>query len=843
MKVLRASVILLLASRAVLALPQQAADPQEPQDNAALQDNAAPQDNAALCRAVCQAQDQGKLTWLDAVAKLAGSNESVARTVASIVRHQWQVLPEEFFVGLTANPRAAYRFLEELARAPRPAAAAWVAEQTVARPKRSLNHRLLAFAALGKPLERDQARLVLQALRSKVDDGVYFASFLMPEKVADGLLGRLHQGLLQGTIAVDQATPVLDRLSKRGTKILLGMAVSLPPATSRGLLRHVYDVRPELVQERVAAALDGQVPLDSMWFEFASKLLTNKERIARIVAVLRDGESQQDRDRAFELLLSAQAIDETSLQLAVDGAPASRLRRIIATAANKLPANYVVDWLQHSPEVSLEMTRALVLRPKLEPEVQRQLLDLLDGFGAADSHTPLHAVTALVQGGDAESLKAIWPLVMGSVAWRDLLNRLGQRTEPFVYERMLSELQAAANQQPPLAERRQQQLDVLRLLLVSHGDRRELDTLVKNAPKRDATFVRKCRHYATKLRDEHVQSLYAAALVADDPDLAAELLEWVVSVQPDAVGERLWQLWSQPPGGDAVEELLEVAMRLLVTGQKREQLLAQLREAIALGPLPDKLTSLPYEALNSMAEPLHVTDVTLCAEMVLKMPLEDAKGEQRRVRRWPDGTIGFPLIGAIGSRLRTADPVIVEQVFAAMVEELLGDPRCSNISRQRLKVFWRSLAHRPDLQKLIGRLTSQLWIFHSGTVDDPVTDGAAVWLQALQAEHTGDFGKAERLYQQAIRELLRLPSARGEARWLLGDRHTAGGDDPIAALAAAPYRMRLLAAKKAGDAKAITIASHLVREFAGHDRETLATLSGIPVSDTPVGGTPVESGR
>jgi hypothetical protein len=113
----------------------------------------------------------------------------------------------------------------------------------------------------------------------------------------------------------------------------------------------------------------------------------------------------------------------------------------------------------------------------------------------------------------------------------------------------------------------------------------------------------------------------------------------------------------------------------------------------------------------------------------------------------------------------------------------------------------------------------------------------------LQAEHEGAFGKAEALYQQGVRDLLRLPSSRGEARWLLGDRNSAGGYDPLAALSAAPYRMRLLAAKKAGDANAITIASDLVREFAGYDSGTLATLSVPPVGDTPVGGAPLESGR
>ena len=807
------------------------------------------QTTKALCLAVCEAQDLGKLTSRDAVIKLGGGNESVARTVASIVRHQWATLPQDFFDGLTANPKAAYRFLEELAQAPRLSATAWAVKQTQERPNRTLDHRLLALAATGQLLGRAEGRLLLQALGDQPGgDGAYFAALLMPEKVADGLLGRLHQGLMEGTIAVESAAPILDRLSARGVKALLGLAVSLPPVTARSLLRYVHDARPKMLSERVAAALDGRVPLDALWLEFASQLLDTKGRVDRVVALLRDGESAKVRDAAFDLLLSAQALDEPLLRTALDGASVSRIRRIIATASTKLPVGYVINWLQHSPEVALDMARALALRPQLEPDVQRQLLDMLDGLGAADSHTPLYALTALVRSGNADSLRAVWPLVINNVAWRDLLNRLARRDEPFVYELMQSELQAAVAQEDPasgVASLSQQKMDMLRLVLVSGGNQRVLDTLVQNAPRRDVIFVRRCRHYVAELSDAHIQSLFDAALIADDPDVAAELLEWIVAVQPEAVGERLWQLWLQPPEIATAEELLEVVMRLLVAGHKRDALLAQMREAMAEGVLPDKLTSLPYEALNSMDEPLVVADVVLCAEMVLKMPLEDAEGERLRIRRWPDGTVGFPLVGAIGSRLRSADPLMVEQVFQPMVAELQGDPRCHNISRQRLKVLWRSLSSRPDLQHLIGRLTSQLWLFPASedpTVD-PCTDGAAVWLQALQAEHDRDFGKAEALYNQSVRDLLRLPSMRGEARWLLGDRHFAGGDDPVAALSAAPYRMLLMAARKRGDVSAIAIASNLVREFAGHDSGTVATLSAPSAGDSPVGGTPLETGR
>lgn len=793
-----------------------------------------PPDNVAISRALCEAQDRGEFSVADALARLSLKNDFVASTAAAIVRHEWAELSEEFFAGLHANPVAARRFLQELVVAPRPAAAKWVAGQAEPRHQRSLDHRLLALAARRQPLTKEEAQLLLEAASTgEVGDGFYYAAAHVSEKIADQLIGRIHRGLSQKQFEVGGLGPLLGRLSLRGTKSLLGLAVTLPPDTARQLLRHVYDARPELVQNRVAASLDGKIPMDALWLEFGRKLLDRKERIDRVVSLLVESEMPDDRDRAFELLLSEGALEQRSLQVIKDTGSERDIRRLIGRAANQLPSQYVLDWLQGSPSVSQEMARALATRKVLEPEIQTRLLEMLDGFGSANSHTPLHAVTALVHAGDAESLKTIWPLVMGSTSWRDLLYRLGRRTEPFTYELMLAEILAAAKQEPESdvpegeGDLQQQKLDMLRLLLVARGDRRELDKLLRNAPKRRAIFVRRCRHYADKLTAKQANSLFDAALQCEDPEVAGELLEWGAATQPDAIATRLWKLWNDPPDILTIEELQDTAMRLLAAGPKRSEMLAEMRKAANQGPLPDRLSSLPYELLNTLPQPLDSHSVTLCAELLLKLPLEDAQGEQRRARRWPDGTSGYPMVAAIANRLRGVDVELAEQVFTAMVDELQGDPRCANISRQRLKVFWRTLAFETDLQRTLGRITSRLWLFHDG--NDGVSEGAATWLQAQHHEHLGDYARAEPLYQKAAHELLRIPSMRGEARWLLGERNPAAGRDPLAALAAAPYRMRLLAATKAGDVEAAAKATSLLREFAGSDRKTLDTLIDTPV--------------
>ena len=795
------------------------------------QDPKAAQDPESLCRAMCDAQDRGMLSVAAAIAYLADENESVADTAAAIVRHQWAALSDEFFRGLDASPRAAYRFLEELARAPRPAAALWVAGQIADKPSRSLGHRLLALAARGSDLDQGESQLLVQALRTgMVGDGYHYAVGRLPQKLAGRLLGRLHQGLMQGDIRLGDAIPILDRLSARGIQSLLGLAIALPQETAYQLLRHVHEARPKLLQDRVIAMLDGRAPIESALLSFAGKLLTTKERIQRVVAALADGKTVAVRERAFELLLSEGVLDEASLKVAVSGGNETRIRSVIKRSVNTLPESDVVKWLQSSPEVVLEMTRALLTRRVLEPAIQTQLLDLLDGLGAAESHTPWYAVLALVQGGDAAALKTIWPLVIDNRSWSDLLHRFGRRREAFVTAIMLAELQVAV-EQPLLSDEsaeqlRQSKVDTLRLLLVARGEHLGLDALIANAPDRGGVFLRRCRQYAVKLSPAQADALFDAAIVADDPEVATGLLEWIVSVQPSSIGERLWQLWTSPPDVSTVEDLLETAMRLLVSSDKREAMLAQLRTAFDAGPLPSILGSLPYEAINSVAEPMHISDVMLCAELLLKMPLADGEGERRRSARWPEGTSGYPLVAALGQRLRSADVADADQVFATMVEEVRADPRCSNISHQRLKVFWRSLSSRPDLQRLLGRITSRLWT--AGGDGDRLITGCAVWFRALDAEHQGEWQKAEALYRRAIGLLLRLPDMRGEARWLLGDRDPLGGDDPFAALAASPYRVRLLAARQSGDVSAITKASLLVREFAGHDCETLVTLNANP---------------
>ena len=787
------------------------------------------QARAAAAAELAAKANRGELTVALALEALGSAREDDARIVASILRNEWQALPDELFDGLDLDARAARRFLEELALAPRPAALRWVRSQALAHRDRSYDHRMFAFAARGEALTRDEAAVLVESLRrERPSDGFYHACAHLTPKLADGLVGRLHALLMEGDVDVASISPLLERLSARGTKSLLGLAMTLPQPVALQLLRQVVERRPDLAYARVDAALDGQLPLDPAWLAFAAERIDRPERVARVLGVLRDSDDPAHRELAFEALLAAQVVDAAVLQVATDDASTARIRRVIARAADRVPVDYVIRWLRGEPRVAEAMASALGRRPTLPPALQREALTMLGEVEVAAGRAPLYLLQAVVRGGDEGAVAQVWPLVVDSPAWRDLLDRIGRRDEPFVqrlFERELSRaLRLDAGDRG--GDEQAEQLDTLRLHLAARGDRAALAALVANAPSRSAPFLRRCRQRVPSVSAEQAAALVTAAFIGEDPEQASELLEWAASSQPAGITDALWKFWQDPPADNPmVEELCATVARLLLAGTRREDLLAQLRTALPRGPLEDARAALPFEVLNSMGDPLASSELRLCAEMLLVAPIGDPAAEQQQVRRWPDGSFGFPLVQALAARLRTADEARAVAAFAAVVAELDDQPDRLPISRQRLQVFWRALSKRPSLQLALGRVTSRLW--SATAAHAAVPEGAALWLQAQDAEQLGAHAAAARLYESAGRQLLRLPSDRARARWLLGERDPANGVDPVAALAAAPARMRLMAARAAGDRAAERAAAAAVAEFAGRDAATRATVSNL----------------
>ncbi|MCB9877572.1 MAG: hypothetical protein H6835_08235 [Planctomycetes bacterium] len=801
-------------------------------------------DAEARCLALCEAADEGRFDVEAALAALRSADERLAATAAAIVRHEWPELPRELLEGLEQDRTAMRRMLHELARGPRRSARAWAERQAMPTFGRTLDHRLLALAARGEPLSLADAGLLLEALRAhEVDDGFYLALQLLPQRIADGLVGRLHQDLASGAVEVEQLTFVFDRLSPRGVMALLGLAMSLPVEVAEVLVRDVYEQRPELVRERAAAALDGPTEVEPVWLPYCGPLLDRPARVARVTAMMRDSDDAAVREAAFAALLSGKVVDQATLEVALDVAldggddRRGRLLRVLTRAGDAVPAAFLADCLTEANEVAHAAAQALLLRRVMEPELQRRVMALLSDVETAGRSTGLVLVTAVMLLGDADAVAEVWPAVLASSSASELLDRFARRSDPFVTERLVAEL-ADARRAAPLegdaAARREDQLDQIALLLCARGDRRELERVVRRAASAPASFARRCRLYARPLPPEQSAAVFAMALADDDPERAADLLEWAATDRGEANVARFWQLWQSPPADEeSAELLLEVAARALAGTSRRASLIEAVREAWAEGPLPETWSSLPYELLNTCraddATGVSSEDLRLCAELLVLPPIHDHDGEARRVARWPDGEFGFPLVAAIATRLRAADPEVAAAAFRRVVNEVVtgeaaADRACANISAQRWKVLWRSLAATPELMDAVGIATAPLWQLAS-SYEQPIGEGPGLWFSARAAEAAGDLVMAESLYRRAGRALLRRPETRQEARWLLGERDVAAGRDPWAELAAAPYRMQLLRARAAGDAVAELRARRLVEEFAGHAREPLADQS------------------
>jgi hypothetical protein len=789
----------------------------------ALADVAAAQrdeDSDARCRELAASQDAGTLTVDGAVAALAAADEALARTAAAIVRHEWAELPPELFAALDREPRAARALLLELAVAPRRAAAAWAALQVGEHPGRSREHRCLALAARGLPFAAADVDLLLLALvAGDGGDGLPLALAVLPSKNADALLGKVHAALLARTLDVDRAGPLLDRLSAAGVRNLLGLVVALPVEIAQRLCLRVRDHWPELVVERAAASLDQDADLAPLWLPFAGPCLDRPERIAKVDRVVADEAAPiDDRLRAFDALLDARAVTPAVVALGSGDGGARAWARLLDLGIDRIPARALVGWL--ATERAPAVARALARRRVLEPELENALADALEAAGIAEGTLGGAAAAALAHHGGEAVLQRVWPLLRTSRGFVEVLDALSRRKEPFVPALLLAELQATA---PDVDERqRVAQLDAVALALVALGDRRELVRLVRAAPTARPDVVRRCAHHARPLPPEHALALLDALPAVHDVDVAREVLAWAATAAGDErVRARLRQRWERPAETLEQEELREVALRALAAGADREPFVTALRQALAAGPLPPELEPLPFALLGSMPAPPGAADLALCTDLVLLAPRTDPAREAAAVRRWPDGTSGFPLVAAVAERLRHANAAVVEPVFAAAAAEALADPRHRTMHRAPLLALWRELVVVRDVQLAVGRATAELALAARGEAPD----GPARFYALHACVARGQHAAAREHALRGRAGLLRLPEHRRHARVVLGERDPGAGVDPWAALAAAPDVCAWRDAVARGDHGAAAAAAARARDFAGHDAATLATLA------------------
>lgn len=826
-------------------------------------------------------QDRGALPPALVAQAMGDADDDVARAAAAIVRHEWRELPSALFAGLDASPRAARVFLRELAQAPRPAAVAWAAARCG--PEVARDDRLLALVASGGALQGEAADLVLQALLDgDLTDGARAAQAMLPARSADRLLGKLHAALQSSSVDVLRVPPLLDRLSASGLRQLLGLIVSLPDDRALALCDHLQLRAPQLLGERVAAALDDPTPLSTCWLPHAGPHLGVPSRRERLEALLADAnEAMPRREHAFTGLLAARLATPAMLDFASDvdtvrSERQLRVRRLLDAAVEAIPPDVLLRWLDTDEQQALRVVQALSRRRGLEPELGQRLARDLLAATTADGQYLAAAAYALVQRGDEASLRASWPVLRRSARFEDLADGLARRQEAFAGSLLRDELAAlaapadaaaaphvaAASGPEDVATRERHRAAVL-LALATHGDADAVQQLVAGAATSAPGFVRRCAHHVPVLPAAAARALLATAGVhADgvagsplDAELRVELVAWAAGAVADAeVAAAMVALWRQPArepqdgdrgsedrGGDRndeqnagrssgrdaelVAELRDVALRALTAGPRRRELVAELRAAIAAGPLSEHLLPLPYEALGSMPTPLAADDLRLCAELLLWPACTDPARDAEGAARFPDGTGGFPLVVAIAQRLRGASPDAVDAAFATVLADLAADPRLASLVPQRLLVFWRTLTIEPALLQRLGERLAPLL-----RSDDRALRGPADRYLGDARLRRGE--PAVDAMRAAIAGLLRLPSQRAHARVFLGERDPGAGVDPWAALSAQPYVAMAHAAVAARDAAALRSALHGIREFAGHDAGTLATLDTFPTPES-----------
>lgn len=785
------------------------------------------------CAALAALQDHGALDVATVLAALADEEQSLSLTAAAIVRHEWRELPAALFAGFAAAPAAAVPLLRELAIAPRPAAAAWVGTWRD-RAETSLDQRCLALAATGTELRAEDGKLLLAGLVDEdAFDGVHAAAGLLPPALADALLGKLHALLLQGTISVGRALPVLDRLSPQGYERLLGLAVTLPPAVGEELCLHLLQREVPAYAARAAAALDAQIPLEPLWLLRPGPLLVDQPaRCERLLALLAEPKTAPElARRAFDALLDAAElaplpIDDRLLDFALQHAPErlGRLRRLLAVLVARLPEARLLAWLDLDPELAQLVALALARRPQLGERLEQALAQTVGSVDFVEGPFLEPVARALLQHGSEAVVDRIWPRLRSAPRFLDFVETIALRKAPFVHELLLEELAApvegaASDGGAPdaaavaAAEARR---DAVRLALCAQGDRRQLEALVEHAKTADAMFVRRCGYHARPLDERLALQLLDAAEVAED-DLAAELIVWAATVPGEAVAARLVGWWQ----AEEPSERQEAALRALVAGPHRARMQQDLQQALAAGPLAERQEQLAFEVIAALPQPLLAADVELLASLAILPPLHDAEGEVRRAKRWPDGRFGFPLVAAVAQRLRGAAPDLVATAFAAAAAKAAAGAPAA-VSRQRLLVLWRSLEADRSLQAVVGEATAALLLATPHPQD--LGAGPAHWFLAQAAARRGEHAACAEHARAAAAGLLRLPGERRTARLFLGERDPAAGDDPWAALAALPHLAALRAALAAGDRAAARTAAAAAAEFAGRDRATATDL-------------------
>ena len=740
----------------------------------------------------------------------AGTDADAVRLLLGVVRylrHERESVSDELALAIRARPFLLDALLAELADAPRPAFVPLLT--SVARDELlPVGQRLLAAAALG-PLDRVAGELALSVLADEVADATQdgmaarHALQFLPEAVADGLVGKLHESL-QGGLPFERFQPFVQQLSRLGELQLLGIALQLPAATRFAIATHLASSGSEALHERSLAMLDGDESLEPCWLLMLKGEVTTDHRVRRLEALMADEVAEpKARLIAFQLLCERGNHSDAVVERARSLGPAGIRMLLGAPAASVAESTWLLAL--GSDETLVQHALLLLRNRTLTPALEARVLALLP---LASPQVLDAAAGALLARGSPAAMDKAWlqlvqenrPLVE-AVEWT--LLREDRAGLPWLAQRL------EGLQDPRAATR-------IRIELAAAGDRDAYAALAASVGTMPFHLLRSCAKRIVPPTRADAEALVGAARDLDDPERQAVAVAWAASHPDDALQRILaTQLLAL---GEDTEQPLDEFVPVLLQGAGRDILVAAHDQALARGE-PGLLATAVGLALPAvLPDPPGTADALRLARLALEHELPANE------RAHPSD---FQRVAAAAERLRRMEVAAAGASCADVAAALLGtaqaDPRRLPSPAQVL-ALWSQLAPAPEVRDAVALATAEL-VSRAPEVDNPSDADAraralAPLLCARAALQAGRHADAESAGREAARVLLRRLDGLELLRRIGQDRAVADGADPVAALAALPHLARALSHAAAGDREASRAAATLALEFAGRDLRT-----------------------
>ncbi len=718
-------------------------------------------------------QDRGALRDASLMAALADDDEDVAGAALSVLVHERSPLPVEL---ADVDAVARDRLLEALAAQPRPSAVGWV-RRLLAGDRLAPEQRLWAIAVLpdGGVDDALAAELVAQCADRALAGAVAQAARRLAPETADRLVGRVHAAIAGGA-PVDRALACLERCSPLGERQVLALSEVLDADAVEAVCSWLHRRESVGLRERVASALDGEVPLRLHLLRRARKALTTPVRIERVAAELSDetrpagafaatvdGTPEERAALAFAALTAA-GVYHPAMPAYVDGVAGrqrqSRVRAVLRIPPQRLPLEWwTALWRGPIGDGAALVQRAASRRGYPAGASAVLLADCTEpGRGAA-------ACAALAAFGADEEVEAAW---RRAPAHRlTMLDTLIERPRPTA---------AAVLARLPIDVADRKRRAAWLRTRAALGDRDAFAALLDELVTWPPRAVRRCRSFAPgMLTIDHRARLEEMLWGGDAADaLRRELAEWLDSARLEWADALLVRLHA----GDPDAEVRAVALAGVLRGPGAADIHTRLRRSFA-APLEGDALERVYEFVAA-SPPADAATVETLARLLLEAPLAVTDAElEAALSGIEPGRATYPMHRTVVDFLRREDAFDAAP-FVAVAAEVATDPRSVWLNVRRLGHLLEQLAPAPRLRAALAPAVAE-FLLHVPQ-SEPQLDGAAAWLLGESAGQRGDFAVAADLAARGARVLLRQPLPPPIQRLVLGDGDTAGIEVRAAAL-------------------------------------------------------------